>query len=77
MQITALEFSPDGNLLVTGSSDGNIMVWDIAEAKRVALLDKHRKAVWSLAFSHGSGSILASGEKNGDVLLRSIFVKLF
>lgn len=36
--------------------------WDLGSARRLASMHGHRSAVWSLAFSHGAGSLLASGE---------------
>lgn len=36
-------------------------MWDLAAAKRQARLTGHSRAVWSLAYSQGDGSILASG----------------
>ena len=60
-QITALAFSPDGQTLLSGSEDGSMAAWDLGSARRLASMHSHRSAVWSLAFSHGAGSVLASG----------------
>ena len=62
-QVTALAFAPDGRTLAAGCADGSIVLWDLAEARRtVAVAERHRGPVWSLAFSHGAGGMLASGE---------------
>ena len=61
LQVTALAFSPDGQHLASGSEDGGMMVWDLKDARRFAVTPNHKGPVWSLAFSQGDGSILASG----------------
>lgn len=60
-QITALAFSPDGQTLASGSEDGALMTWDLKDARRTALTPEHTGPVWSLAYSQGAGSLLASG----------------
>lgn len=61
MQITSLAFSPDGRILYSGDEDGIISAWDMDQAKRLHVLSGHSGPVWSLAVSHGSGGLLASG----------------
>ena len=61
IQVTALAFAPDGRTLAAGCADGSLVLWDLAEARRLAAIAEHRGPVWSLAFSHGAGSVLASG----------------
>ena len=46
-----------------GTDDGSIHVWDLGSARKVASLQGHVGPVWSLAYSHGAGAILASGER--------------
>ena len=62
-QVTALAFAPDGRTLAAGCADGSVVLWDLAEARRTAAVAEHshRGPVWSLAFSHGAGAMLASG----------------
>ena len=61
LQVTALAFSPDGQILASGSEDGSMMVWDLKDARRFGVAPSHTGPVWSLAFSQGEGAILASG----------------
>ena len=64
LQITALAFSPDGQTLASGSEDGALMTWDLKDARRTALTPEHTGPVWSLAYSHGAGGLLASGTRS-------------
>ncbi len=61
LQVTSLAFTPDGQHLVSGDEEGGISAWDLRQAKRVHSSKAHSGPVWSLATSHGSGAILASG----------------
>ena len=62
MQITSLVFSPDGQMLLSGDAEGELMLWSLGQAKRVATFHEHHAPIWALAFSHGSSSMLASGK---------------
>ncbi len=62
LQVTSLAFTPDGQHLLSGDEEGNINAWDLKQAKRVHSSKAHSGPVWSLATSHGSGAILASGK---------------
>lgn len=61
LQITALDFTPDGKVLAVGSEDGVVAAWDVAGARRLGSSQQHAGPVWALAASRGDGSLLASG----------------
>lgn len=61
MQITALEFTPDGKTMVVGGEDGGVAAWDVAGARRIGQAQQHGGAVWALSVSRGDGALLASG----------------
>ena len=61
MQVTSLAFTPDGQHLLSGDEEGSIHAWDLRQAKRVHSSKAHSGPVWSLATSHGTGAVLASG----------------
>jgi WD40 repeat protein len=56
----SVAFSPNGQMLATGSSNSVIKLWDIVTGKCLNTLDGHTNRVVSLAFSPDS-QILASG----------------
>lgn len=61
LQVTSLAFTPDGLHLLSGDEEGSVNAWDLRQAKRVHSSKAHSGPVWSLATSHRSGAILASG----------------
>src|SRR5206468_5301980 len=59
--VQAVEFSPSGALLATGSHDGTIGIWQAASGKPVQLLDDGGKNVLDLEFSPGGRLLAAAG----------------
>ena len=70
--ITGLAFSPDGEMLASGSWDNTIILWDISvpgEPKSFGQpLTGHSDIVWRLSFSP-DGNMLASGSSDNTVIL--------
>lgn len=69
---TSLAFSPDGQLLVVGLSDGadagHFRLWRVADGTLLRDIDAHRGAVAAVAFS-ADGKLIATGGMDGAVLL--------
>ena len=60
-------FSPDGKTLASGSSDGSIILWDVATRQSLGKpLIGHKSYVTSVAFSP-DGKILASGSDDNTI----------
>lgn len=70
--VTTLAFSPDGELLVTGTSDGKLTLWDPA-LRRTQLnrLDADRSGLTSVAFSPDGKRVVTSSE-DGSVRFWSV-----
>ena len=64
--VWSLAFSPDGNRLATGSTDGIITLLAVTVNHEVATFDGHVGAVQSLAFAR-DGRTLLSGGSDGAV----------
>ena len=65
---TSIVFSPDGAVLVSGSYDATIRLWDISTGEQLETLDGHTYSITSVAVSPEGGTI-ASGSYDGTVLL--------
>ncbi|KAL7715683.1 putative Transcription initiation factor tfIId subunit 5 [Entamoeba marina] len=64
-------FSQDALLVITGSSDKTVKIWDVGKGKRMAELVGHSAAITSLALS-SNGQYLASADDKGTVILWDI-----
>jgi WD40 repeat protein len=70
-RVTVLAVSPDGRLIASGDSEGQIRLWDPATGKTVAILHEHAGQVAALAFTADS-RMLASGGHDGMIKLWSV-----
>jgi WD40 repeat protein len=62
--IISAAFSRDGERVATGGVNGNVVVWDVAAEREVAILKGHTDEVESVAFSR-DGNFVASGSEDG------------
>jgi WD40 repeat protein len=65
--VNAVAFSPDGDLIATGSEDNTLKLWQ-ANGRLLKTLTKHTKGVNAIAFSP-EGQLLATGSKDGTINL--------
>jgi WD40 repeat protein len=64
-----VDVSPDGRTLAGGDNHGNVVLWDLAERRRLGEpLTGHRSRVDHVAFSP-TGELLASSDSSGDTIL--------
>jgi len=76
----AVAFSADGTLVVTGSDDRGVRIWDAATGALLQTFKEHTGEVTSVAFSP-NGKMLASGAKDSTVriwdLTKNVILKVF
>jgi WD40 repeat protein len=66
---SAVAFSPDGKLVVTGGADGNVRVWNTGTGQEIgAPMSSDDKPVDAVAFSP-SGTLIAAASADGNVQL--------
>jgi WD40 repeat protein len=66
--VNSVTFSPDGQLLASGSGNSTIKLWDMETMKELRILKGHSADIRSVAFSP-DGQILASGSDDNTIKL--------
>lgn len=68
MEVYAIDFSPDGQLLASGSRDRSVKVWDLANGHELLTYTGHADSVRAVAF-HPKESLIASAGGDRDIKL--------
>lgn len=73
-QVFGLAFSPDGRVLATAGSNGELQLWNVTSTTRPVALGvapgRFRGAVQGVAFSPDGGTMVAIGQQPGALLWR-------
>lgn len=72
--ITHVAFRSDGRRLATSSYDGSVLVWDVSEPSRPAVLQRlrHRRLVNASAWNSSAASLLATASADKTVAVWSV-----
>ncbi|KAJ3126450.1 26S proteasome non-ATPase regulatory subunit 12 [Nowakowskiella sp. JEL0407] len=70
-EVYSVAISGDGNVIVTGSGDKAVKIWNARTGKVVRTLIGHREAVVAVAISD-DGSMIVSGSRDGYVKMWSV-----
>jgi len=62
-QVLRLSFSPDGTLLAAGSSDGTIVIWQVASARLLTSCNPGTGSPHSLVFTPDNSLLISGGDK--------------
>ncbi len=63
--VTDVEFSPDGNNLLTSSRDGTARIWDIKNTRKLPIvLDDHQDWVMTAAYNRDGSQIITGSKDN-------------
>ncbi|MBN4003713.1 NB-ARC domain-containing protein [Nostoc sp. LPT] len=60
--IRSVAFSPDGEILVSGSDDKTVRLWNTTTGQFLRSLQGHKERVWSVAFSPDGKTVASSSE---------------
>ncbi len=60
--VWSLAFSPEGDILASGSDDGNLRLWDVSEGKSIHVLDDHAHYIFDLAISADGQQLVSASQ---------------
>jgi WD40 repeat protein len=68
----SIAFSPDCHILATGSLDGTLRLWEIAESRMLLEASGHYGEVERLVFTP-DGTSLVSGSQDGTIIRLGVY----
>ena len=61
--VNSVVFSPDGNMIASGSGNGTIRLWNAHSGEFIKYLEGHTKSVNSVVFSPNGNTLISTGEE--------------
>jgi len=62
--VWATSFSSDGKILLSGSPDKMLLLWDLLKQKPISTLREHKNKVYWASFNENDKMIASGGEDN-------------
>ena len=63
-EISKIQFNPQGNKIITASSDKTCRVWNTDTGQEVQVLDGHEDEIFSCAFNYEGDTIITGSKDN-------------
>jgi WD40 repeat protein len=60
--VNAVRYSKDGKLLVSGSDDNSIIVWNVEKGNSIKTLNFHSDSVWRVGFTNNEKYLMSAGK---------------
>ncbi len=60
--VNSVVFSPDGNMIASGSGNGTIRLWNAHTGEFIKYLEGHTKSINSVVFSPNGNTLISTGE---------------
>jgi WD40 repeat protein len=70
-RVVAIDLSPDGSCLVSGSTDGEVALWDTASLAKSAVVAKGSAPIHKVRFSPNGKLVAATNDRNELSFLRA------
>ncbi len=74
--VDTLAFSPDGQILASGSDDWTVALWDVSARQKITTLSEHSRPIKAVAFA-GNGATLVAGSEDETISLWHIVPQLY
>lgn len=65
--VFAVDFSPDGRLIITAMKTNDVVLWDAVTGEQIRRMSGHRGETYTIAF-HPDGQSVYSGAGNGEII---------
>ncbi|MEB3191353.1 MAG: hypothetical protein VKL42_13510, partial [Snowella sp.] len=68
-EINTLNFSPDGQFLVSGDNQGYVQLWSMPHQQQYATWNAHPQSILRQAVFHPDGQVIVSAADDGTIKL--------
>ena len=62
--VTSVEFSPDGQFLLSSARDGTVRIWNVETGRAVRRFGEHRRLAYDATYTSDAMRVLSTGSEN-------------